>query len=454
MADRSLSPQADPALVTNSFRDGTFLENLQEQKDEVLALQSIFNTEDDEKLKILSEVSEDNEGLFTLLIKVCPISAHDLIRVDLAVPTRPDENMAAAASADPLYPPFLGSNIQFNRSESGWHWQGSFSVKYLSPLYLQLTLPPSYPSTDPPECHLSCDWLTMDQLTSLSQAIDTLWNESCQMPVIYNWVHWLENTVLSHLGITDHLVLKPFMSQIEKDDKDEVNLNEDIDQVIASLVQYNQEQRNIEFCKTLQECPLCFSEKPGEHFFRMIDCQHYYCHDCMAEFCEMHVKEGTVEALRCPDRECNTIIPPYIVQAVMVPEAYLRWEQLLLQKTLDAMSDTVYCPRCTSLVIAEAEEELHLACCSICYFSFCTQCQRSWHQGRNCITDQEVLETIQNRGTTVMNKREERKYQELLRKIEEEIESRTTMKGNVRTCPSCKARVEKIGGEHFGFKHV
>ena len=44
------------------------------------------------------------------------------------------------------------------------------------------------------------------------------------------------------------------------------------------------------------------------------------------------------------------------------------------------MSDTVYCPRCGSLVIKEEEEDSHLARCTVCFFAFCTLCNRSWHQ--------------------------------------------------------------------------
>ena len=38
---------------------------------QILALQSIFNTDEFEKVKTLSEVSEDKDGLFTLLVRQC-----------------------------------------------------------------------------------------------------------------------------------------------------------------------------------------------------------------------------------------------------------------------------------------------------------------------------------------------------------------------------------------------
>ena len=55
---------------------------------------------------------------------------------------------------------------------------------------------------------------------------------------------------------------------------------------------------DIEFCQTNHECHVCYDEKPGIQFFRMSDCEHKFCHDCMAAFCELHVTDGTVEELR------------------------------------------------------------------------------------------------------------------------------------------------------------
>ena len=52
---------------------------------------------------------------------------------------------------------------------------------------------------------------------------------------------------------------------------------------------------------------------------------------------------------------------------------------LLLQKSLDNMDDIEYCPRCQAAVIREAEENLKLACCTNCMYSFCTMCHDAWH---------------------------------------------------------------------------
>lgn len=38
----------------------------------------------------------------------------------------------------------------------------------------------------------------------------------------------------------------------------------------------------------------------------------------------------------------------------------------------------MYCPRCNSIVLEEAD---HCAQCSECFFVFCALCYGSWHPG-------------------------------------------------------------------------
>nr|KAI8749399.1 E3 ubiquitin-protein ligase RNF14 [Biomphalaria glabrata] len=442
----------DSTSSTASLKDEIFESNFLEQCDEIVALESIYNSGENEKIKVLTQAKKDKNQLFNLLITVCPLPIADEIQVEVVLPLDPDVNDMAAAAPVDLSSLKLPANVQLLKSLSGQKFLCSFSVKYLSPLYLLVTFPASYPSKDAPHFDLQCPWLSKTQIDCIGQVLEMLWAEGSQMPIIYTWVNWLENNLISHLEIQDLLVIQPELDG-HKNEKlmssltDVVPWYEDIGEVIATMKRYNQQQMDIEFCQSTHECHVCYQEKLGHQFFRMHECPHTFCHECMAEFCELHVKDGTVEALRCPDRECSAIVPPYIVQAVLGQDDYMRWEQLLLQKTLDAMSDTVYCPRCNSLVIAEAEEELHLAHCTACYFSFCTLCNHGWHQGRECQTDEELLNNMdQHKNVDGLNPAQFAKYRELRRKLQEEIEAKNLIKNKTQDCPHCRAKVEKIGG--------
>ena len=64
------------------------------------------------------------------------------------------------------------------------------------------------------------------------------------------------------------------------------------------LSSYDREREAIEFVKSQQECALCFDEKQGNKFYRLSECRHHFCHDCMYMHCDMHVKEGTIQMLK------------------------------------------------------------------------------------------------------------------------------------------------------------
>lgn len=75
------------------------------------------------------------------------------------------------------------------------------------------------------------------------------------------------------------------------------------------------------------------------------------------------------------------------MKALVGEELFDRYDQLLLQKTLDRMADVVYCPRpnCSSPVVQEPEESW--AFCASCAFAFCTKCREGYHGVDTCPKD-------------------------------------------------------------------
>jgi E3 ubiquitin-protein ligase RNF14 len=50
----------------------------------------------------------------------------------------------------------------------------------------------------------------------------------------------------------------------------------------------------------------------------------------METLCRMHVKEGTLFQLVCPDTKCSASIPPYLLKRLLGEEEFERWDKLTL----------------------------------------------------------------------------------------------------------------------------
>jgi E3 ubiquitin-protein ligase RNF14 len=105
----------------------------------------------------------------------------------------------------------------------------------------------------------------------------------------------------------------------------------------------------------------------------------------------MNVKEGTVKRLKCMDSTCKDSIPPSVLKQLLSDIEFARWENLLLQKTLDSMTDVVYCPRCEVVCI---EDDDHFAQCVRCLFSFCSLCRGPRHVGQECLSAEARLQIL------------------------------------------------------------
>jgi hypothetical protein len=124
-------------------------------------------------------------------------------------------------------------------------------------------------------------------------------------------------------------------------------------------------------------------------------CGHSFCTECLGGMAAVHITDGSLEMLRCPEMDCGDPLELETLRRLVDTEAFERWERLTLQKvrkppfsepclhsthiilprqardkkhqrgqvekrrgvflkqTLDAMVDLVYCPRCEDPVLEE-----------------------------------------------------------------------------------------------------
>ena len=59
------------------------------------------------------------------------------------------------------------------------------------------------------------------------------------------------------------------------------------------------------FAQGMWTCSVCLEEVAGAQCLRPAECGHFYCRACVAGQAAVHVAEGALDALRCPDLQCR-----------------------------------------------------------------------------------------------------------------------------------------------------
>ena len=135
-------------------------------------------------------------------------------------------------------------------------------------------------------------------------------------------------------------------------------------------------------------CLICFEDRKGyelETCSISADCGHKFCRYCLQDHCESRIKDGQMTNVSCPDPDCRAKIDGHVVQKLVSPEHFNRYDQTLLNFAIRSMSGTVWCPRLSCQHPAQIlSEESMLAQCPACAFVFCTKCERTNHGKTEC----------------------------------------------------------------------
>ena len=208
-------------------------------------------------------------------------------------------------------------------------------------------------------------------------------------------------------------------------------------------------------------------------------CDHAFCADCVRQMCVLHVTEGTVGALRCPEPACGAALAPAAVRDALTGRSYdvsgaesganekdarerrersaervdetrsagslyERYEKLSLERGLDAMADLTYCPRCEHAVL-EDEDGDHCAQCARCLYAFCSLCREGWHPGSTCLNPERRLQVLESRARGAGDgggDEARRKHREA---VADAMAHRYVEREGKR-CPTCGAGVVKSEG--------
>ncbi|XP_044056569.1 E3 ubiquitin-protein ligase RNF14-like [Siniperca chuatsi] len=350
-----------------------------------------------------------------------------------------------------------------------------YEISFLPPLLLTFELPEDYPSSSPPSFTLTCSWLTHTQLTALGAQLTDLYQATGGAVVLFSWVQFLKEDALRFLDIHTLLELpsdeqstqyysqdslnaalsEPNNNQhtpkSEPSDNQSCNVSDpstsdwtstdlqgavaldsckanqknspfdhskvQLDQsgqgaaslpihprespqnedqtlsglsltpsqtLLSQLLIYDAAQNRKAFATTVFDCGVCFMGWLGSVCVQLPECGHIFCQTCLAQFCKLQITEGNVQGVICPQADCTATPTPAQVKSLVGEELFSRYDRLLLQNTLDCMPDVTYCPRrsCGSAVIQEKSSTA--AMCSVCGFAFCVTCRKTYHGADDC----------------------------------------------------------------------
>ena len=322
-------------------------------------------------------------------------------------------------------------------------------------VFLEFIFPrDGYPSRAPPFFVLRADWLSNSHLSALTAHLDQMWNTNVARgggPIVYEWTEWLRTDALEEVLLDSCGILKlsaralGWAGEDFELDPRGIVMARDAREAELSILRADAVARRRDFLACGDNtCGVCLSDDVSGHDLRRVSgaCGHFFCIECVTRMAHVHVREGTVLKLVCPDQECSCSIEPHVLKEVLGDQEFVRYETLLLSKTLDAMNDVVYCPRCEYPVIED--EEMRLGRCVKCLYAFCTLCRASFHPGSECLNIEQKLAVLEGRkrGNSQMSIEALRKYREEI--ADASAEAYVARVG--KSCPECRHAVVKNAG--------
>ncbi|KVH90366.1 Ribonuclease H-like domain-containing protein [Cynara cardunculus var. scolymus] len=140
----------------------------------------------------------------------------------------------------------------------------------------------------------------------------------------------------------------------------------------------------------LENCVICFDDKPMDQFFSVEGCKHRYCFSCMKQHVEVKLLQGMVP--KCPYEGCEFELKIGSCEIFMTPKLIQMMKQRLKEASIP-VTDKIYCPypKCSALMsktkilqLPRFGHESAARTCYNCLGAFCMNCRVPWHNYMTC----------------------------------------------------------------------
>ncbi|XP_054712792.1 E3 ubiquitin-protein ligase RNF14-like [Uloborus diversus] len=453
------------------------MDNIEAQTEEIIALQSIF---------------EEKEFLIEGMNPIC------------------GRYIAEVLLPNPFYVVSkrgLGTNGAESENSKESTVDEHLQLEHLPPINLFFEFPSTYPSDTCPAFLLSCNWLTLDQITLLCKQLENLWVESFNEVILFRWIQFLKEEVLGFLNITDTLdvteltkysVRSAFTCQSVScnktngknmcSDESKMNVNNQMDgdyvvgkkcsgfqniqpsvhggsgsidnraildlhdgKVLKARLKDFEAFKKMEvFQNSWQFCNICFADKKGSDCTVFKSCNHFFCNECIKSYFEVQIKEGNIYSLNCLEGKCSSQADGTMVKKIVSSELFERYDSLLLSRTLENMSDIAYCPRQKCQCPLLLDTCGRMGACPACKFVFCSFCKMAYHGVAPCNfksgQKRQIFDEYMNADAARKAELEKSYGRKAMKSLVEDCLSDSWISSNSKNCPHCQSVIEKTEG--------
>ncbi|XP_068342552.1 E3 ubiquitin-protein ligase dbl4-like [Pyrus communis] len=113
-------------------------------------------------------------------------------------------------------------------------------------------------------------------------------------------------------------------------------------------------------------CEICVEPKSGIESFRIENCSHGYCTECMVKYVASKLQEN-ITSIRCPVPDCIGLLEPEYCRPILPPEVFDQWGTALCEAVILG-SEKFYCPYkdCSAMLIDDGKEVVRQSACPNC----------------------------------------------------------------------------------------
>eukprot|EP00359_Climacostomum_virens_P003719 CAMPEP_0204916584 /NCGR_PEP_ID=MMETSP1397-20131031/14338_1 /ASSEMBLY_ACC=CAM_ASM_000891 /TAXON_ID=49980 /ORGANISM="Climacostomum Climacostomum virens, Strain Stock W-24" /LENGTH=451 /DNA_ID=CAMNT_0052089119 /DNA_START=352 /DNA_END=1710 /DNA_ORIENTATION=- len=163
------------------------------------------------------------------------------------------------------------------------------------------------------------------------------------------------------------------------------------------------------------DCLICQADV-GNSRVILFGCDHVFCESCVSEYVSLKVNENKVLSIRCPQHKCQTILSDDAILKYLTPSLQEKYKKFRIKAELSKDPHLRWCPRpnCEGYCLGSSSKK-HLTC-TLCLHEYCYYCSEPWHGDSPC----------KEQGDQLLDA--------------------WARENNVRYCPNCRFRVEKMMG--------